>query len=227
MEDGTYTPSDLAVSVAVDGYAVVPNVFAAPTDSTALHAELGAHWNHYAPLFGKPRQKRCRFQRSMKAKDKILGSIVAEVSQFLARRFPSHEPKSPVVLYSLAGCGVQCAHSDYLPETLDHVGRLRMPIGCLVALEADTTLTVWPNVFATDLLVEHDDTQQTHPVVVDVPAGGICLFRADQVHAGSAYERANFRAHLYMDTASVMHNHDRTWRVDRHTAAARNLVVEI
>jgi gentisate 1,2-dioxygenase len=61
----------------------------------------------------------------------------------------------------------------------------------------DTYLDVW------DMNLNHER--------VSMNAGDIMIFRADTVHAGSAYQQENIRIHVYLDSPMIQRIQNRVW----------------
>ncbi len=109
--------------------------------------------------------------------------------------FPaSHQACDHVFLLSERGCDDQTVHCDYDPS--DHATPFGggWPLGCLIALEPDSALNVWPG------SIDFDANKRYHHERMALNAGDLLLFRGDLVHSGASYlERSNLRVHCFMD----------------------------
>ncbi len=94
-------------------------------------------------------------------------------------------------LHSKAGCKQQQWHYDYDPALVESVRK--KPCGVVLALEDGTTLSIYG---------EGD---------VALKAGDCLIFDGDCVHAGSKYEKANTRVHVYLDVPTIDRRLNRTW----------------
>ena len=149
--------------------------------------------------------------------------VRGEWMRFLQKRlhdeYPAHAALEFVLLESRPGCQRQAAHCDYVPtpELLEAPDE-EVPLLFLLALEDNTRLDVWPLSHTRSLIAERK--------TLELAAGDAVIFRADLVHAGSAYENQNIRIHAYLDHPSVPRDPNRTWIIYKHaTPAARTLIV--
>ncbi len=116
----------------------------------------------------------------------LLESIKARTEEI----FPAtHEACDHVLLLSEPGCANQQCHTDYDPETGDQDG-----LGCIIALEDETALNVWPG------SIDFDVDAEYHRERLALRAGDMLLFRGDLVHSGASYEASNVRVHCFLDT---------------------------
>ena len=152
------------------------------------------------------------------------------VRRRLATEFPALKPSSMVVIESLPGCQRQAAHCDYIPtEDLLALPPTEMPLLFLLAIEPNTTLDVWPQ---SHLILRSTERQKTenqtaHRTTLQLDAGDAILFRADLVHAGSAYTEANRRVHVYLDNLEHHRDPNRTWIIYKHApASVKSLINE-
>ena len=110
-------------------------------------------------------------------------------------RFNLDKAHSMVLLYSEEGCEKQQPHTDYSKENMENVADEKVPLGCLVALEDQTFLDVWPKAIRFKRI-------PYFPVRLELKKGDVFVFRGDLVHAGSSYkDRDNVRVHIYLDEA--------------------------
>jgi ectoine hydroxylase-related dioxygenase (phytanoyl-CoA dioxygenase family) len=134
-----------------------------------------------------------------------------------------------VVVESLPGCQRQAAHCDYIPtEDLLALPPTEMPLLFLLAIEPNTTLDVWTG---SHLILRPAKTKTTSVPIsrttVQLDAGDAILFRADLVHAGSAYTEANRRVHVYLDNLEHHRDPNRTWIIYKHApASVKSLINE-
>ena len=132
----------------------------------------------------------------------------------LATKFPHHKPSPMVVIESLAGCQRQAAHCDYIPdEELLALPSEEMPLLFLLAIEPSTTLDLWPG---SHLVIQGKRKSLCKRETIRLDPGDAILFRADLVHAGSAYEVPNRRVHLYLDHPEYRRDPNRTWIIYKH-----------
>lgn len=96
-----------------------------------------------------------------------------------------------VVLFSRSGCKQQTWHTDYNTDTVSHLET--KPMGAILALQTPTTFEEYP------------DTQHS------LEKGDVLVFDGDVVHAGSAYDRANMRIHVYVDSVDCKRKHNATY----------------
>lgn len=150
--------------------------------------------------------------------------VRGEWMRFLQKRLhdehPFHAALEFVLLESRPGCQRQAAHCDYVPTPdLLVAPDEAIPLLFLLALEDDTYLDVWP--------LSHTRSCVSERKTLRLAAGDAVIFRADLVHAGSAYEKQNIRIHAYLDHPSVERDPNRTWIIYKHAEpAARALIVE-
>jgi len=123
-----------------------------------------------------------------------------------------------VVIHSKSGCLRQQPHLDYiltddLRKLLDTVEKV--PLLVLVALENNTYLDLWTQ--SPGIVQEKWDMMSVaESTIVDLSAGDILVFRADMIHAGSAYSSENTRLHAYLDSPFLKRDPNRTWIVKQH-----------
>jgi hypothetical protein len=109
-----------------------------------------------------------------------------------AEIFPAtHEACDHVFLLSEPNCADQQCHADYDPDM--KVDGDAYPLGCLIALEADSALNVWPE------SIDFDVNKRYHHERLALGAGDMLLFRGDFLHSGASYARSNLRVHCFMD----------------------------
>jgi len=143
----------------------------------------------------------------------------------LATEFPALKPSSMVVIESRPGCQRQAAHCDYIPsEDLLGMSDEAIPLLFLLAVEPNTTLDVWPR---SHQILRSTERQSAQRTTLQLDAGDAIVFRADLVHAGSAYTEANRRVHVYLDNSDHRRDPNRTWIIYKHASPAiRSLIIE-
>ena len=114
-----------------------------------------------------------------------------------------------VVLCSMPGCQKQGAHADYSVIHPDwHPNDPRVSHGCLLAVEDGTMFDVWPGAHLKrkGLITKDEAVLPAIPrTTLHLNKGDAVAFRADCVHAGSAYEKENVRLHCYLDIPTMIH----------------------
>ena len=128
------------------------------------------------------------------------------IRERLAAEWPGLIPSAGVLLESEPGCQRQAAHCDYVPSP-ELACADPMPLLVLIAIEPNTTLDVWP------LSWQRQCVRKT--IALDA-----LVFRADLIHAGSAYETRNRRIHFYLDSPVVQREPNRTWIIYKHAPTA-------
>ena len=133
-----------------------------------------------------------------------------EVHRRLAAEYPHLYPSPAILIESLPGCQRQAAHCDYVPSReLKEAADSKIPLLFLLAVEPDTRLDVWPGSHIDDGRIRRRRT-------LHLDVGDAVFFRADLVHAGSAYEKANRRLHIYLDSPTIPRIPNRTWIIYKH-----------
>jgi len=128
----------------------------------------------------------------------------------LAKEYPRLIPSPVILIESLPWCQRQAAHCDYVPSP--ELAEAN-PLLFLLALEPDTRLDVWSGSH-----VKGGRPCRRRTLRLD--AGDAVFFRADLVHAGSAYEKSNRRLHIYLDSPIVPRRPNRTWVIYKHADRA-------
>ena len=133
-----------------------------------------------------------------------------QIRRRLAAEYPLLFPSSAILIESLPGCQRQAAHCDYVPSReLAEAKPEEVPLLFLLAIEAGTRLDVWPG-------SHRKGCKPCSKRTVHLDAGDAVFFRADLVHAGSEYEKANRRLHIYLDSPAVPRVPNRTWIIYKH-----------
>ncbi len=142
------------------------------------------------------------------------GKFFDTFTKALLNIMPRRAPNDMVVLYSMAGCQKQGAHSDWTAEELANVVDDGVfggySVGCLLALEPDTSLLVWPG----SSCLDDDNRAGERPHRVVLQPGDLIVFRADLVHAGDEYpHESNIRLHVYGDSRKIKRSKNTTYRI--------------
>ena len=139
------------------------------------------------------------------------------VRHHLAVEFPTLRPSPMVMIESEPGCQRQAAHCDYIPtEELLDLPDEEMPLLFLLAVEPHTMLDIWPG---SHLALRGETKKRYRRKTLVLDAGDAVLFRADLIHAGSAYASANRRFHVYLDSPEHHRDPNRTWIIYKHAPA--------
>ena len=103
-----------------------------------------------------------------------------------------------------------------------------MPLSVIVCLMDETTLNVWPK--SIGLSTRADDTLADHePIkckVVHLKKGDILAFRGDLVHAGSGYDKDNWRMHAFLDSEMVERKANATWIIHKHAGDQLKRIIQ-
>lgn len=159
---------------------------------------------------------RKRQQAFLNASISSVKSFMRSLFSISLKRHPKLIPNSFVVLKSLAGCKSQLPHCDYVQnESFNPSTDGDVPLGCIVAIEDNTTLDVWPKSINLsnadqDSLVENPDLP-IEKVQLQLKKGDVLFFRGDLVHAGSSYDKTNHRVHFFLDNPSIKRPSNNTW----------------
>jgi hypothetical protein len=194
-----------------DGYVVLQNLV---TILPAVRLKAAKRLRQAGAIFNDtvayPRNDRRRRQSDINIVDADVPGF-ERLASILG--LPNDLLKSWVVLHSLPGCKAQGAHADYElnAQTWRH-GHSRVSHGCLLALYDDTTLDVWKGAH---IGIKDDCGPPVVPIersTVKLRAGDALVFRADCLHAGSAYDKENVRLHCYLDLNDMPHTMNRVMR---------------
>ena len=184
------------------GYHVFKNKCTiSPAILTALKKQVDGKTG--GPIFNGVKNDKKRIQSNLSRKPALLDDFIDELETSLRELLPADSPLSFsnwVILKSTAGCERQQPHSDYDPELIRRRGAanyIYIPLLVLVSIMPDTYLDLW-------------DANGNHECV-SMDAGDVLIFRADTVHAGSAYQRENIRIHVYLDSPMIQRIHNRVW----------------
>jgi hypothetical protein len=160
---------------------------------------------------------KCIFNNDVNRKDdrkrKQVPVRLPQLFKIFKEEYPELTPKSATLLLSESGCQKQAAHCDYVPTTLASP----LPLLVFIALEDDTYIDVWPKSHTLEKKLRPIERQQ-----LSLGKGDLLVFRADLVHAGSAYTKRNMRIHLYLDSPAVKRVRNRTYII--HEEAPQEII---
>lgn len=90
-----------------------------------------------------------------------------------------------------------------------------MPLAALISLMPNTFLRIWPHSSGLAMTDEASLKDKAPIMFKDVllNPGDMIVFRGDFVHAGSEYQKDNFRIHYYLDSPLVPRTANRTWLI--------------
>jgi len=151
------------------------------------------------PIFNGAKNDKRRIQSNLSRKPALLDEFIDELETTIYELLPADSPLSFsnwVILKSTSGCERQLPHTDYDPELIRRTPA-DIPLLVLVSIMPNTYLDLW-------------DANGNHERA-SMDAGDILIFRADTVHAGSAYQRENMRIHVYLDSPAIQRIHNRVW----------------
>jgi hypothetical protein len=170
-----------------------------PTVLTALKKQIESKTG--GPIFNGAKNDKKRIQSNLSRNPAVLDEFIDDLETTIYELLPTDSPLSFsnwVILKSTPGCERQQPHTDYDPELIRRRGApAHIPLLVLVSIMPDTCLDLW-------------DANGNHERV-SMDAGDILIFRADTVHAGSAYQRENIRIHAYLDTPTIQRIQNRVW----------------
>jgi len=152
------------------------------------------------PIFNGAKNDKKRIQSNLSRNPAVIDDFIDELETTIYELLPADSPLSFsnwVILKSTPGCERQQPHTDYDPELISRCAPAHIPLLVLVSIMPDTYLDLW-------------DANGNHERV-SMDAGDILIFRADTVHAGSAYQRENVRIHVYLDSPMIQRIHNRVW----------------
>jgi hypothetical protein len=123
-----------------------------------------------------------------------------------------------VLLKSDPGCEAQQPHCDYVPtDGILTASDRTIPLSLIVAIQDGTMLDVWPH---SQRVIRGYYTEtgifDLNRKRLTLDAGDAVLFRADLVHAGSAYSDYNERIHVFLDTPTIPRHPNQTWIIETH-----------
>jgi hypothetical protein len=168
-----------------------------PTVLTALKKQVDSKMG--GPIFNGAKNDKRRIQSNLSRNPTVLHEFIDDLETTIYELLLAESPLSFsnwVILKSTPGCERQLPHTDYDPELIRRTPA-HIPLLVLVSIMPDTYLDLW------DINGKHER--------VSMDAGDILIFRADTVHAGSAYQRENVRIHVYLDSPVIQRIHNRVW----------------
>jgi hypothetical protein len=146
------------------------------------------------------------------------GILYKHIMEFAERNFPKLIPSNMVILTSKPGCSEQLPHCDYEPTyEFAKASDAEIPLGCLIAIEDNTKLVIWPYSIKLSCMPLHlsDEWIKVNgPIAkteVILQRGDVLVFRGDLIHAGAAYQTNNTRIHVFLDSPVVERQKNRTW----------------
>ena len=179
------------------------------TISPAVLTAMQKRASDAEPIFNDNPEQRRNDRHRRQVDLPVRGEWMRSLQTRLHKEYPAHTALNFVLLESRPGCQRQAAHCDYVPTPeLLAASDETIPLLFLLALEDDTHLDVWPKT----------QTQPVQRKTLQLAAGDAVVFRADLVHAGSAYDKNNIRIHAYLDHPSVKRDPNRTWIIYKHAA---------
>jgi hypothetical protein len=198
------------------GYTVIPR-FLSVTDTAHLWESVSVYVEKHRmdPIFNfnatAPTDRR---RRQIDMPERLSALLRARLTEAA----PGRMATDCVILESLAGCQIQAAHTDYVPNSaLLDTNDDTVPLLAVFALQGGTRLDVWPE---SHRLVRRPRLTRHTPKVtrrtVELDAGDLIVFRGDLIHAGSAYTQHNLRIHTYLDHPTVPRPPNRTWVIQKH-----------
>jgi hypothetical protein len=197
-----YRP-DVDATIEALGYFLIPNAIIIP--ETELKHILRIHTE---PIFNNTGTND-RKRRQGKITETFISTVIAQIRAIGALLYPELYIVDPVVLQSLADCGIQRAHMDYIPHTLRHLQGTHVPRGVLVSLQPGTKLDVWPG-------SHRSNARDIQRRTLALDKGDVLFFRGDLIHAGSSYRRPNSRLHMHLDSKLVPRTTNRTYIISVH-----------
>jgi hypothetical protein len=152
------------------------------------------------PIFNGAKNDKKRIQSNLSRKPAVVDEFIDELETTIYELLPYESPLSFsnwVILKSTASCEEQRPHTDYDPALIQENTNKDIPLLVLVSIMHNTYLDIW-------------DMNGKHEKIV-MNTGDILLFRADTVHAGSAYQCDNVRIHVYLDSPIIHRIQNRVW----------------
>lgn len=171
-----------------------------------VYDKIRPHIKAPRPIFngdGKRLQKRLPGE--------LMQTYLPEVFEFCGQW--GYQLREWVAIHSLADCQRQPAHFDYepTPGLMKAIAQNEnIPMSCLVAIE-DTHIDIWEG-----SLGFVSDMQKLKHKLLSLQAGDVLFFRADLVHAGSAFEKSNTRLHAFCDKKGVRRTRNKTNIIEQH-----------
>ena len=205
------------------GYKVYKSAVKIPSlivDEAIQRSEkAGSIFNHNERMTRNDRKRRqvtLSSNKSTKRMKQFLESVNSFVSQNVSDVL---KPAPWVVIHSKPGCQHQAAHCDYVPDrALETVSNANMPLAVIVPIMPGTQLNVWPHSIglSTSSTARLKNIKPISCKVEKLDVGDVFVFRGDLVHAGSSYEKDNYRLHTFLDSKEVKRQPNRTWLVHTH-----------
>jgi len=136
------------------------------------------------------------------------------IMNLLKEKYPKLIPNDMVVIKSVKGCKKQIPHCDYEQDlSFATAPDDEVPLGCLICIMEETTLDVWIKSHRLAYLNNEiiDNINPIKRTRIKLNIGEILIFRGDLVHAGSSYDKDNYRVHVFLDSEKVDRKENRTW----------------
>lgn len=186
-----------------NGYQIFRNEL--PLDSPLIknrldHKDLRVIFNHNED---NKKNDGKRKQKSIIINDNFLNDILRKIGIEKTERTWS-------LLFSEKNCQRQNAHVDYNINFRTHKpNSFKISHGCIVCIENGTKFDVWSGAHLIPSNSIHCPDEPVHMSTIDLNIGDVLIFRADCVHAGSAYIKPNSRLHCYCDVDGYKHTKNR------------------
>jgi hypothetical protein len=136
--------------------------------------------------------------------------FISQVKAYSSSLVPGRFAKDFVFLLSTSNCADQPPHTDYnaFNKYEDDGVCKGYPLGCIITIEDDTALNVWPK--SIDFVPEKKYAHQR----LSLAAGDVVIFRSDFVHSGASYEKSNIRIHFFLDSPNFVRDENRTYDME-------------
>jgi hypothetical protein len=146
---------------------------------------------------------RKRKQTPVKKNKKIIKDFVNGLKNFANGLNDKLVMNNPVIIKSMPNCQEQAPHTDYL-LTLELMSLKsdEIPLAMIIALENNTCLNVWSGSISIGKKRKRD-SELIDKTIIKLDKGDILIFRADLIHAGSAYNIENIRLHAFLDNPKI------------------------
>ncbi len=179
---------------------------------TQSNKKSSAIFNHNE-LMSKNDKK--RKQTNLSTKKQNMKNFIKNTNEYLKTNINSKlDINNWVIIKSLPNCHGQAAHCDYAQVgNIMNVQNDLMPLSVIIALQPDTKLDVWPKSIRNSKIKM---PKQINKLTLNINTGDMIVFRGDLVHAGSEYDKENYRLHAFMDSSKVPRTNNRTWLIARH-----------
>jgi hypothetical protein len=193
-----------------DGYVIIRNLVSI---SSVIRSKATKRLRRAGYIFNDTQENTKNDRRRRQANIKIVDAEVPGFERIHSiLGVPKNIKKSWVVLKSLPKCKAQGAHVDYEIDPKTWVSDNPMVShGCLLAIDDNTTFDVWKGAHL-EINNKKGVKCSVQRSTVRLKAGDAVVFRADCLHAGSAYDKENVRLHCYLDIEEMPHSNNRVMR---------------